>query len=77
MNQSNLFATNLNCSYCGTDPGAGENPTLWNGFKDADLNVYVCRRCRDRHYQKKKFTDKAGMCSEFPVYAFAGHRNHK
>ena len=65
--QLNLFATGITCSICHQDPGAADNTTLWNGFKDKDLNVFVCWSCRQLHYQQKAKTKFAHHYTEFPV----------
>lgn len=71
QNQPSLFAeSDKVCTYCKLDPGPKEdNPTLWNGFFDKDLGVYVCWNCREIHYKEKHKTEFAGMYTEFPVYA--------
>ncbi|MGQ1889155.1 hypothetical protein ACT29H_01805 [Thermophagus sp. OGC60D27] len=43
------------CEYCGKNPGFDPKaPDLWYGFYDSDMDVFVCQKCRYKHYQRKK-----------------------
>lgn len=56
------------CYYCKQDPGTKpHSEVVWNGFKDADLHLYVCFSCRQRHYMAKQKTAHANEYSELPV----------
>ncbi len=70
------------CSHCGINPGTkpesdntppnpspegNNNSCVWHGFYDADTSEYVCWKCYDVHYQKKRNTEFRGCYSEMPV----------
>lgn len=40
---------------------------IWNGFRDGDMNVFVCWHCHQKHYTKKQLTEFKNLHSEFPV----------
>jgi hypothetical protein len=59
------------CHYCKKNTGANKgNKFHWNGFKDGDMNIFVCWGCRDAHYKAKQKTKYQYLYTEFPVPIF-------
>ena len=40
---------------------------VWAGFRDADMDIYVCNSCKRLHYMAKNKTRHRFLYSEFPV----------
>ena len=56
------------CHYCKTNPGLKlHSDCVWAGFRDTDMDVYVCNACKYRHYYNKRGTEHRFLYSEFPV----------